>query len=66
MPVAVMVTVVPTDPLVGLKLIAETTVNNIETELELASVKMNDLLPEVEAGTVNVMPEGMLPDVSVV
>jgi hypothetical protein len=53
-PVPDTVTVEPTLPLVGLRVMAEVTVNVAESVLALASVIVTVLAPVVEAGTVNV------------
>ena len=52
-PVPDTVTVVPTLPLVGFKVIDDATVNEAVGEL-VPSVKVTVLLPDVDAGTVNV------------
>ena len=63
-PVPDTVTVVPTLPLVGFKVIDDATVNEAVGEL-VPSVKVNVWLPGVEAGTVNVAdkpPEAVQPE----
>jgi hypothetical protein len=61
MPVAVIVTVEPTAPELGLKLIDDVTVNEAVGEL-VPSVASTVLLPETEAGTLKLTPEGIVPE----
>ena len=61
MPVAVIVTVEPTLPEVGLRLIADVTTNEAVGEL-VPSVVSTVLLPETEAGTLKLTPEGIEPE----
>jgi hypothetical protein len=62
------VTVEPTFPLVGLRVMAGVTLNVAEAELELASVAVTVLAPAIEpvvepAGTVNVALNEPMPSV---
>jgi len=61
MPVAVIVTVEPTVPEVGLKLIADVTVNVAVAEF-VPSLACTVLLPATEAGTLKLTPEGIEPE----
>jgi len=60
------VTVEPTEPLLGLEVIEGVTVNVADPEFELESATTTGWPPAVEAGTVNVTSDGILPDPSVV